>query len=46
MLYELYLQLQCRADKRQIKDPKLGLAHNMGNESGMYCPKLCFYFQF
>jgi acetyl-CoA C-acetyltransferase len=32
MVYELYLQLQGRADKRQIKDPKLGLAHNMGNE--------------
>ncbi|MBA7710035.1 hypothetical protein ES703_118963 [subsurface metagenome] len=32
MIYELYLQLQGRADKRQIKDPKLGLAHNMGNE--------------
>jgi acetyl-CoA C-acetyltransferase len=32
MLYEMYLQLQGRADKRQIKDPKLGLAHNMGNE--------------
>ncbi|MEA1958789.1 MAG: acetyl-CoA acetyltransferase [Chloroflexota bacterium] len=32
MIYELYLQLQGRADKRQIKDPKLGMAHNMGNE--------------
>ncbi len=32
MLYELYLQLQGRADKRQIKDPELGLAHNMGHE--------------
>jgi acetyl-CoA C-acetyltransferase len=32
MLYELYLQLQGRADKRQLKDPKLGLAHNMGHE--------------
>jgi len=32
MLYELYLQLQGRAEKRQIKDPKLGLSHNMGNE--------------
>ena len=32
MIYELYLQLQGRADKRQIKDPKLGLAHNMGND--------------
>jgi acetyl-CoA C-acetyltransferase len=32
MLYEMYLQLQGRADKRQIKNPKLGLTHNMGNE--------------
>ncbi len=32
MVYELYLQLQGRAGKRQIKNPKLGLAHNMGNE--------------
>ena len=32
MVYELYLQLQGRADKRQIKDPRLGLAHNMGGE--------------
>jgi acetyl-CoA C-acetyltransferase len=32
MLYELYLQLQGRAGKRQIKNPRLGLAHNMGHE--------------
>ena len=32
MVYELYLQLQGRADKRQIKNPTIGLAHNMGNE--------------
>jgi len=32
MLYEMYLQLQGRADKRQIKNPKLGLTHNMGLE--------------
>jgi acetyl-CoA C-acetyltransferase len=32
MLFEMYLQLQGKADKRQIKDPKLGLTHNMGNE--------------
>ena len=38
MLYEMYLQLQGRADKianpgaatRQVKDPKLGLTHNLG----------------
>ncbi len=32
MVYELYLQLQERAGDRQINDPKLGLAHNMGGE--------------
>jgi acetyl-CoA C-acetyltransferase len=30
MIYEMYLQLQGRAGDRQIKDPKLGLTHNMG----------------
>jgi acetyl-CoA C-acetyltransferase len=32
MVYELYLQIQGRADERQIKNPTLGLAHNMGGE--------------
>jgi acetyl-CoA C-acetyltransferase len=32
MLYESWLQFQGRAGPRQIKDPKLALAHNMGNE--------------
>ena len=32
MLYEPWLQFQGRAGKRQMKDPKLALAHNMGNE--------------
>ena len=41
MVYELYLQLQGRADKRQIKDPKLGLAHNMGNEPYAAVVSLC-----
>jgi len=30
MLYEMYLQLLGRADKRQIKEPRLGLTHNLG----------------
>jgi acetyl-CoA C-acetyltransferase len=30
MLYEMYLQLLGRADKRQIKDPRIGLTHNLG----------------
>lgn len=42
MLYEMYLQLQGRADKltnpgkhqpsRQVKNPKLGLTHNLGGQ--------------
>jgi len=30
MLYEMYLQLQGRAGARQLKNPKLGLTHNLG----------------
>ena len=30
MMYEMYLQLQGRAGERQIKNPKLGLTHNLG----------------
>jgi acetyl-CoA C-acetyltransferase len=30
MVYEHYLQLQGRAGARQLKDPRLGLSHNLG----------------
>ncbi|MGH8516831.1 MAG: acetyl-CoA acetyltransferase [Panacagrimonas sp.] len=30
MVYEHYLQLKGRAGPRQLKDPKLGLSHNLG----------------
>ncbi|UCG82392.1 MAG: acetyl-CoA acetyltransferase, partial [Dehalococcoidia bacterium] len=30
MIYEMYLQLQGRADQRQIKNPKYGLTQNLG----------------
>jgi len=30
MLYEMYLQLHGRAEKRQLQDPKNGLTHNLG----------------
>lgn len=30
MLYEMYLQLHGRADKRQLENPKCGLTHNLG----------------
>ena len=30
MMYEMYKQLQGKAGSRQIKNPKLGLTHNLG----------------
>ena len=30
MLYEMYLQLQGRAGSRQLKDPRIGMTHNLG----------------
>lgn len=30
MLYEMYLQLHGRADKRQLENPRYGLTHNLG----------------
>jgi acetyl-CoA C-acetyltransferase len=30
MMYEMYKQLQGKAEQRQIKNPKLGLTHNLG----------------
>ena len=30
MLYEMYKQLQGKAGERQIKDPAIGLTHNLG----------------
>ncbi|MFC1907401.1 acetyl-CoA acetyltransferase, partial [Chloroflexota bacterium] len=41
MLYELYKQLQGKAEKRQIKNPKLGLAHNLGGVAGYYNVAVC-----
>jgi len=34
MMYEVYKQLQGKADKRQVKKPGLGLTHNQGGEPG------------
>lgn len=30
MLYEMYLQLQGRAEERQLPDPSIGMTHNLG----------------
>ena len=32
MLYEMYLQLQGKADKRQLSSPSVGLTHNLGGQ--------------
>ncbi|OIP90764.1 MAG: acetyl-CoA acetyltransferase [Syntrophaceae bacterium CG2_30_49_12] len=41
MLYEMYLQLQGRAEKRQIKNPRLGLTHNLGGQPGGCTISVC-----
>lgn len=35
MMYEIYKQLQEKAGPRQVNNPKLGLAHNLGGNAGM-----------
>jgi acetyl-CoA C-acetyltransferase len=41
MMYEMYKQIQGKADKRQLKDPKLGLTHNMGGFPSMCVVSVC-----
>jgi acetyl-CoA C-acetyltransferase len=36
MLYECYNQLTCRAGQRQVPNPKLALAHNLGGNPGSF----------
>jgi acetyl-CoA C-acetyltransferase len=36
MLYEIYNQLLSRAGERQVKDMKVGLAHNLGGNPGSF----------
>lgn len=35
MLYEMYLQLQGKAGARQLKNPKIGMTHNLGGAPSM-----------
>ncbi len=41
MMYEMYKQLQGKADNRQLKDPKIGLTHNMGGFPAMNVISVC-----
>ena len=36
MIYEVYKQLQGKAGDRQLKDPTLGLTHNLGGRPGSF----------
>jgi acetyl-CoA C-acetyltransferase len=36
MIYEVYKQLQGKAESRQVKDPTLGLTHNLGGRPGSF----------
>jgi acetyl-CoA C-acetyltransferase len=37
MIYEIYNQLLGRAGERQLKDPKIGLTHNLAGNPDCYC---------
>ncbi len=41
MLYEMYKQLQGKAEKRQIKNPRLGLTHNLGGQPPQSVCSVC-----
>jgi len=41
MMYEMYKQLQGKAEARQIKNPKLGLTHNMGGFPALNIVSVC-----
>jgi len=41
MMYEMYKQLQGKAGERQIKDPRIGLTHNMGGFPAMNLISVC-----
>jgi len=36
MIYEIYKQIQGKADARQLKDPKIGITHNLGGLPGRF----------
>lgn len=41
MLYEMYKQLQGKAEERQIKNPRLGLTHNLGGQPPLSVCSVC-----
>jgi len=43
MVYEVYKQLQGKAGKRQIEDPRIGLTHNLGGFPAMSVAVVCIF---
>ncbi|MBE0415828.1 MAG: acetyl-CoA acetyltransferase [Dehalococcoidia bacterium] len=43
MIYEIYLQNQGRAGKRQLKNPGLGLTHNLGGAEGGFIMSVAIF---
>lgn len=43
MVYEVYKQLQGKAGKRQIEDPRIGLTHNLGGFPAMSVAAVCIF---
>jgi acetyl-CoA C-acetyltransferase len=41
MMYEVYKQLQGKAGPRQVKNPRLGLTHNLGGNAGTGIGSCC-----
>ena len=41
MAYEVYKQLQQKAGPRQVKNPRLGLIHNLGGNAGTGIGSCC-----
>jgi acetyl-CoA C-acetyltransferase len=41
MMYEVYKQLQEKAGPRQVKNPRLGLTHNLGGNAGTGIASCC-----
>jgi hypothetical protein len=37
MIYEIVTQLRGHAGSRQVKDPKIGLVHNVGGPGAVSC---------
>ena len=43
MIYEIYHQLRDKAGPRQVKDAKIGLAHNIGGWPGAFTSAVAIF---